>query len=225
MARSEVVKDGGEWGKLRDDEALTLLEAYGIPTPQYSLAYDEDSAVEAADRIGYPVVAKIVSRSVIHKTDVGGVVLGLNNPHDVREAFRKLSRISGFEGVLIQKMVDKGVELIVGATYDEIFGHVILFGLGGIFTELYRDISMRVTPLERRDILEMIREVKAYRILAGYRGLPPRDINAIVDIIYKFSKLVVENEIGEADLNPVVALEKGAYVVDARFILRRGRRA
>jgi acyl-CoA synthetase (NDP forming) len=127
------------------------------------------------------------------------------------------------EGVLIQKMVPKGVELIVGAVYDETFGHVVAFGLGGIFTELYKDISMRIAPIDEQDALEMIREVKAYRLLTGFRGMPPRDIPAIVDILVKFSRLVEDNpEIREADLNPVIALEegKGAYVVDARFILQ-----
>jgi acyl-CoA synthetase (NDP forming) len=127
------------------------------------------------------------------------------------------------EGVLIQKMVPKGVELIVGAVYDEIFGHVVAFGLGRVFTELYKDISMRIAPIDEQDAVEMIRGVKAYRLLTGFRGMPPRDIPAIVDILVKFSRLVEDNpEIKETDLNPVIALEegKGAYVVDARFILQ-----
>jgi acetyl-CoA synthetase (ADP-forming) len=216
-------------GKLREDEALALLKAYGIPTPDYAVARDEEEAVRAAEQIGYPVAAKIISPQIVHKTDVGGVILGIADPRGVREACRRLGEVvkkvpyAELEGVLIQKMVPKGVELIVGAVYDEIFGHVVAFGLGGIFTELYKDISMRIAPIDEQDAVEMIREVKAYRLLTGFRGTPPRDIPAIVDILIKFSHLVEDNpEIREADLNPVIALEegKGAYVVDARFILQ-----
>jgi acyl-CoA synthetase (NDP forming) len=216
-------------GKLREDEALALLKAYGIPTPDYAVARDEEEAVRAAEQIGYPVAAKIISPQIVHKTDVGGVILGIADPQSVREACRRLREVvkrvpyAEIEGVLIQKMVPKGVELIVGAVYDEIFGHVVAFGLGGIFTELYKDISMRIAPIDEQDAVEMIREVKAYRLLTGFRGMPPRDIPAVVDILIKFSRLVENNpEIREADLNPVIALEegKGAYVVDARFILQ-----
>jgi acyl-CoA synthetase (NDP forming) len=209
-------------GKLREDEALALLKAYGIPTPDYAVARDEEEAVRVVEQIGYPMAAKIVSPQIVHKTDVGGVILGITDLQGVREAYRRLREVvekvpyAELEDVLIQKMVPKGVELIVGAVYNEIFGHVVAFGLGGIFTELYKDISMRIAPI---DAVEVIREVKAYRLLTGFRGMLP----AIVDILVKFSRLVEDNpEIREADLNPVIALEegKGAYVVDARFILQ-----
>jgi acyl-CoA synthetase (NDP forming) len=230
MTHPIVAKAAAEGrGKLREDEALALLKAYGIPTPDYAVARDEEEAVRAAEQIGYPVAAKIISPQIVHKTDVGGVILGIADPQSVREACRRLREVvkrvpyAEIEGVLIQKMVPKGVELIVGAVYDEIFGHVVAFGLGGIFTELYKDISMRIAPIDEQDAVEMIREVKAYRLLTGFRGMPPRDIPAVVDILIKFSRLVEDNpEIREADLNPVIALEegKGAYVVDARFILQ-----
>ncbi len=215
--------------KLREDEALALLKAYGIPTPEYAVARDEEKGVRVAEQIGYPVAAKIVSPQIVHKTDVGDVILGIADPQGGREACRRLREVvkkvpyAELEGVLIQKMVPKGVELIVGAVCDEIFGHVVAFGLGGIFTELYKDISMRIAPIDEQDAVEMIHEVKAYRLLTGFRGTPPRDIPTIVDILIKFSRLVEDNpEIREADLNPVIALEegKGAYVVDARFILQ-----
>ncbi|MEM1597548.1 MAG: acetate--CoA ligase family protein [Pyrobaculum sp.] len=215
--------------KLGEDEALELLRAYGIPVPEYAVAHDEEEAVKAAEQLGYPLVAKVISPQIIHKTDVGGVVLGIKNAEEVRAACRQIREVvkkvpyAELKGVLIQKMVPKGVELIVGTTYDEIFGHVILFGLGGIYTELYKDVSMRIAPLDEQDAWEMVREVKAYRLLTGFRGTPPRDVPAVVDILLKFSRLVQENpEIREADLNPVIALEegKGAYVVDARFILQ-----
>ena len=230
MTHPIVAKAAAEGrSKLREDEALALLKACGIPTPDYAVVRDEEEAVKAAEQIGYPVAAKIISPQIVHKTDVGGVILSIADPRGVREACRRLGEVvkrvpyAELEGVLIQKMVPKGVELIVGAVYDEMFGHVVAFGLGGIFTELYKDISMRIAPIDEQDAVEMIREVKAHRLLTGFRGMPPRDIPAIVDILIKFSRLVEDNpEIREADLNPVIALEegKGAYVVDARFILQ-----
>jgi acyl-CoA synthetase (NDP forming) len=182
--------------KLREDEAPALLKAYGIPTPGYAVTRDEEEAVRAAEQIGYPVAVKIVSPQIVHKTDAGGVILSITDPQGVREACRKLREAvkkvpyAELEGVLIQKMVPKGVGLIVGAVYDEVFGHVVAFGLGGIFTELYKDISMRIAPI---DAVEMIREVKAYRLLTGFRGTALRDIPTIVDILVKFSRLVEDD--------------------------------
>ncbi|MFN3803556.1 MAG: acetate--CoA ligase family protein [Pyrobaculum sp.] len=204
--------------KLREDVAFALLESYHISVLEYRIVNDEVEAVSAAEQIGYPVVAKIVSTKILHKTEVGGVLLNLNNPREVREAYRRLSKIG--DGVLIQKMASGGVEVMVGATYDEIFGHVILFGLGGIYTELYRDMSIRIAPIERRDAWDMVRETKAFHILSGYRGMPPRDVAAVVDILTKFSQLAVERGVLQADLNPVFVLEKGAYVADARVIIK-----
>ncbi|AAL64785.1 acetate--CoA ligase family protein [Pyrobaculum aerophilum] len=230
MTHPIVARAVGEGrNKLKEDEALALLRAYGIPVPEFAVARDEEEAVKAAEEIGFPVVAKIISRQIVHKTDVGGVILGINDAQGIRDACKRLREVvkrvpyAELEGVLIQKMIPRGVELIVGSVYDEIFGHAVLFGLGGIFTELYKDISMRIIPIEPEDAWEMVQEVKAYRLLTGFRGMPPRDIPAVVDIVLKFARLIQENpEIAEADLNPVIALEegKGAYVVDARFILR-----
>ncbi|CCC82629.1 acetate--CoA ligase family protein [Thermoproteus tenax] len=215
--------------KLFESEAFDLLRQYSIPVPEYGVASDEKEAVDIAERIGYPVAVKVLSRMIVHKTDVGGVVLGVADKDRLIEACAKIranvrakAPYADIEGCLIQKMVPQGTELIVGAVYDDIFGHVLVFGLGGILTELYRDVSMRIVPVEEEDAWDMIREVRAYKLLTGYRGTAPRDLPAIVDIIVKFSKLLSENpEIKEADLNPVIALEegKGAYVVDARFLL------
>ncbi|MGC8583072.1 MAG: acetate--CoA ligase family protein [Thermoproteus sp.] len=215
--------------KLYEHEAFELLRKYAIPVPDYGIAKDEDEAVSLAERIGYPVAVKVISRQIVHKTDVGGVVLGVTNRDEliaacnkIRESVKARAPYAEIEGCLIQRMVPQGVELIIGAVYDDIFGHVLAFGLGGILTELYKDVSMRLVPVEEEDAWEMLREVRAYRLLTGYRGTPPRDLHAIVDIIVKFSRLLSENPaIREADLNPVIALEegKGAYVVDARFLL------
>lgn len=228
MSIIEKAKAEGR-NKLYEHEAFELLRRYSIPVPDYGIAKDEDEAISLAEKMGYPVAVKVISKQIVHKTDVGGVVLGVVDRDSlvaacrkIRENVRARAPYADIEGCLIQKMVPQGTELIIGAVYDEIFGHVVAFGLGGILTELYRDISMRLVPVEEEDAWEMVREVKAYKLLTGYRGTPPRDIHAIVDIIVKFSRLLAENPaIREADLNPVIALEegKGAYVVDARFLL------
>lgn len=215
--------------KLLEHEALELLRSYAIPVPDYGVAKDEREAVALAERIGYPVAVKVVSRRIVHKTDVGGVVLGVANPDELAEACKSIKESVGvkvpyadIEGCLIQRMVPKGVELIIGAVYDDIFGHVVAFGLGGIFTELFRDVSMRLAPIDEEEAWRMVKEVRAYKLLLGYRGTAPRDLHAVVDVLVKFSGLIAENpEIREADLNPVIALEEGAgaYVVDARFLL------
>ncbi|MFB6491300.1 MAG: acetate--CoA ligase family protein [Thermoproteus sp. AZ2] len=215
--------------KLLEHEAFELLRAYSIPTPDYGIARDEGEARSIAEKIGYPVAVKVVSRQIVHKTDVGGVALGISSPQELERACAAIKAsvkakapYADIEGFLIQRMVPAGLELIIGAVYDDIFGHVIAFGLGGIFTELFRDVSMRLAPVDEDEAWRMVKEVKAYRLLQGYRGMPPRDVHAIVDILVKFSRLIVENpEIKEADLNPVIALSEGegAYVVDARFLL------
>lgn len=214
--------------KLLEHEALELVKSYGIPVAEFGLARSPDEAVKIANSIGYPVVAKIVSPNVIHKTDVGGVVVGLETPEAVIEAYKKLKDLekrmpyAEVIGVMVQRMVPKGVELLVGGFRDLIFGQVVVCGFGGIFTELLRDMAVRLAPLEEGDAWDMVREMRAYQLLLGYRGMPRRDVAAVVDVLVKFSRLLVDNvEIAEADLNPLIVLEegKGAYVVDARFIV------
>ncbi len=233
MAAEELIVNAVKEGrkKLLEHEAMKLLELYNIPIARYGFAQNEEEAVKIAKDIGYPVVLKIVSPDISHKTDVGGVIVGVKSDEEVREAFRKImnnvknaapnARISG---VLIQEMAKPGfLEVIVGATRDPIFGPVIMFGLGGIFVEVLKDVSFRVAPLMPEDADEMVREIKSYRILEGYRGMPPRDIEAIKDIILKVSKLMLELEkIQDIDLNPIMLYAKGegAKVVDARVILR-----
>ncbi len=223
-----AVKEGRK--KLLEHEAMKLLELYNIPIARYGFAQDEEEAVKIAKDIGYPVVLKIVSPDISHKTDVGGVIVGVESDEGVREAFRKImSNVKNaapnarIAGILIQEMAKPGfLEVIVGATRDPIFGPVIMFGLGGIFVEVLKDVSFRIAPLSPRDADEMVREIKSYKILEGYRGMPPRDIEAVKDIILKVSKLMLEVvEIKELDLNPVMLYAKGegAKIADARMIL------
>ena len=215
--------------KLLEHESFELLRQYNIPVPDFALVQDVNEALKVAKDIGYPVVIKVVSPDIIHKSDVGGVILNISNDDELRAACEKIrsnvkekapyARISGF---LIQRMVPTGLETIIGATRDPIFGHVIVFGLGGILVEVLQDVSFRIVPVTEEDARAMIREIRGYRLFNGYRNMPARDEEAVVYIITKFSELLTENpNIVEADLNPVIVLErgKGAYVADARFII------
>ncbi len=212
---------------LLETEATEILREYGIPVTESRLAKDRENAVILAQNVGQPVVAKVVSPQIIHKTDAGCVRLDLKDGDEVKRAFDEiLKNARGYdekaqiEGVLICPMEAKGTEVIIGMTRDPQFGPVIMFGLGGIFVEVLKDVSFRVIPLSKTDAYEMVKEIKGYPILEGVRGELPKDIDAIVDIILKVAALVSENDaIKELDLNPVFVYEKGATVVDARMIL------
>lgn len=214
--------------KLLEHEAFKLLEKYGIPYPPYGLARTAEEAGRIAREIGFPVVLKIVSPDVVHKTDVGGVILGLNNEEEVVKGFNTImNKVKAWnpgarvEGVLVQKMITGGVEVIIGGVRDPVFGVVLMFGLGGVFTEVLRDVSFRVWPISYDDVIEMINEIKGASILWGYRGQEPVDINNIADIMLKFGRLLEENtEIESADLNPIRVFSNGSLVIDARFIIK-----
>ncbi len=215
--------------KLLEHEAYEVLRVYGLPLPNAGLAKDVEDAVELSEKIGYPVVLKVVSPDIVHKSDVGGVVIGLNNPSEVRNAFNMILKNVSMRtpnakvyGILIQEMVPSGLEVIVGSTRDPTFGPLILFGLGGIFVEVLRDVSFRIVPLTHYDAETMISEIKSAKILEGYRGQAPRDKEALIDILIKLSKFVESvNEVKDVDLNPVMLYEvgKGAKIADARVIL------
>ncbi len=223
-ARSEGRK------KLLEHEVYAVCAHFGLPVPRHGLAQNEDEAAEIAEKIGYPVVLKVVSPDITHKSDVGGVVLDINSAKDAKEAYRKIMEnvrkrapSARIVGILVQEMVPWGLEVIVGATRDATFGPVIMFGLGGIFVEVLKDVSFRIAPLASEDIETMIREIKSYRILEGYRGEPPRDVDAIKDILRKTSELMMKLEdVQDLDLNPIMVYErgKGAKIADARILLR-----
>ncbi len=217
--------------RLYDHESFKLLELSGFPVPKTALAKDVGEAVKIAESIGYPVVMKIVSPQVLHKSDVGGVLLNINSPKDVAHGFNKIinnvkKHIPNAEiyGILVQEMLPQGLETIIGSTKDPVFGPIMVFGLGGIFVEVLRDVSFRIAPVEFDEALEMINEIRSSKILAGFRGSLPRDKKALAEIIVSLSKLVTENpEIKEVDLNPVMVYEegKGAKIADARFIISK----
>ncbi len=200
---------------------------YDIPVTAFRVAKTEKEALKFANDIGYPVVLKIVSPDILHKSDVGGVIINLKNPEEVKDAHRKiLSNVKKHKadaeiiGILVQEMAPKSTEVIIGATKDPQFGPALMFGLGGVFVEILEDVTFRIAPITEQDAREMITEVKAYPLLKGYRGQPPADIDTIVSILLKTSKLVMDHqEIKELDLNPIMVYEKGAKTVDARIIL------
>lgn len=192
------------------------------------LAKSEEGAVEAAKEIGFPVVLKIVSPDVLHKSDVGGVKVNLKNEEEVRAAYRSIienvkqrAPNARIMGILVQEFAPPGLELIIGLIRDPQFGPTVMFGLGGIFVEVYKDVAFRVAPLSEEDADSMIREIKAYRLLTGFRGMEPVDVGALKDALIKAGQVGLEHEeIAEMDLNPVIAYPKGLKVVDARVILR-----
>ena len=228
---SQIFKDASREGRttLLEPEAKTICMEYGIPVTKFKLASSEENAVEHAHEIGFPVVLKIVSPDIVHKFDVGGVILNLKNGRQVREAYKKIiSNVKRCKpdarivGILVQEMAPSSTEVIVGMTKDPQFGPALMFGLGGIFVEVLKDVSFRVAPITERDAREMITEIKGYPVLMGYRGMPPADVDTLVQILLKTSKLVTEHlEVDQLDLNPIMVYEKGAKVVDARIILSR----
>jgi len=212
---------------LLETEAKELLKGYGIPVPDFKLIKSEEEIIGLAKEINFPIVMKIVSPDIIHKTDAGGVKVGVEDEEEARMAYqeiifkvKKYNKNAEISGVIVYSMVPQGTEIIIGMMKDPHFGPVIMFGLGGIFVEILKDISFRILPIEEIDVREMITEIKGYEILKGARGNPPRDIQAIKEVLMKVSKLTMENpEINEIDLNPIFVFEKGLQVVDARMIL------
>lgn len=217
--------------KLLEHEAYEFLGAYGLPVPKFGLATSSDEAAGIAEKVGYPVVLKIVSPDIVHKSDVGGVKVNLSSEEEVRKWFDTImlnaktrAPTARLVGVLIQEMVPQDLEVIVGATRDPVFGPVVMFGLGGIFVEVLKDVSLRITPLTEYDAEEMLGDIKAASILQGYRGMPPRDRRAIVDLILKVGKLMDEvPEVTDIDLNPVMVFPEGmgAKIADARILVKR----
>ena len=214
---------------LTEFESKRILKQAGISVVETKLAKTQKEAVLLSQKIGFPVALKIASPDVIHKSDSGGVKLSLSNAAEVKKAYdeifkrvRKHYPNAAIHGVSVQKMVRAATEVIIGTSKDPQFGPVIMFGLGGIFVELLKDVSFRIIPVERRDAQEMIQEIKGYPLLQGFRGAEPASISAIVEIILKISRLVQENpQIKELELNPIFAYRNKAVAVDARIILEQ----
>jgi acyl-CoA synthetase (NDP forming) len=226
---SQIISNAEKEGRkfLLETEAKTICMECDIPVTKFELAESEVEAVELAGQIGHPVVLKIVSPDIIHKSDVGGVMIDLKNKSEVQNGYRQILRNvkkhkpkAKVAGVLVQEMAPASTEVIVGAIKDPQFGPALMFGLGGIFVEVLKDVTFRVAPITKDEACEMISEVKAYPLLKGYRNTPPADTGAIIMILLNTSKLVMRHpEIKELDLNPIMVYEKGAKTVDARILL------
>jgi acyl-CoA synthetase (NDP forming) len=212
---------------LTEVESKQLVSGAGIPAVETRLARSKAEAVAMSKELGFPVVLKIVSPDVVHKSDSGGVKLGLANAAQVGRAYAEVvaaAKKQGpkvkIHGVSVQKMAKPGVEVIMGMSKDDQFGPVLMFGLGGVFVEVLKDVAFRIVPLVRRDASQMVREIKGYPLLEGYRGQEPANITVLEDLLLKLSDFVDKTpEIKELDLNPIMAYSDGAVAVDARVIL------
>jgi acetate---CoA ligase (ADP-forming) len=210
-----------------EDDSREILSEYGFEFPEKHLVVSASEAADAATKIGFPVVMKISSSDILHKTDIGGVKIGINSTAEAEDAFtditmnaRRFMPSAFINGVLVYKMVPKGKEVILGITYDRTFGHMIMFGLGGIYVEVLKDVSFRIVPVYRSDALEMIQEIRSFQLLKGARGEKPADIDAIADAITRLSQLSSDFPmIQELDINPLVVYEKGSIALDARTII------
>ena len=215
---------------LLEPEAMALVKQAGLPVIEHRTASTAAEAIAAAGQLGYPVALKVVSRDIVHKSEADGVQLDLRDSAAVSAAYRRVVEgvarhraAARVEGVLVCRMARPGVEAILGLTRDLQFGPALMFGLGGIFVELYRDIAFRLVPIFERDAMEMIREIKGYPLLLGARGRPARDVGAVVQAILTLSALAESRpEIDALDLNPVILYEQGFVVVDAKVFLSGG---
>jgi acetyltransferase len=227
---AKVREDGRT--SLTEIESKKIFTAYGLPTVETELATSEDQAVKLAESIGYPIVMKIVSPEILHKSDAGGVKVNIKNEAEIREAYKKILENAkqykvdaNIHGIVVQKMAPWGTETIVGSVNDATFGATVMFGLGGIFVEVLKDVTFRVAPISEKEASVMIDELRGAPILDGVRGEAPRDKKALADVLAKYAFMITDlaDEISESDANPVLVYEdgKGVSVVDARIILKQ----
>jgi 4-hydroxybutyryl-CoA synthetase (ADP-forming) len=224
----ENVRKNGR-SNLLEEEGYEVLEAYGFPTPKSVLCTTEQECMNAANQIGYPLVMKVVSPDIIHKSDAGGVKVGIKTDDELKNSFRTITENAlkykpdaKLKGVLVQEMVKSAKETILGASQDPTFGPVIMFGLGGIYVEVLKDVVFRIVPIDEQEAINMVESIKTIKLLKGVRGEKSSDLRAISDSLQRLSQLIVDfPEIKEFDINPLLVLEvgKGARVVDARIIL------
>ena len=218
----EILSASKRVGWVLEPQAKRLFYLAGIDVPRYVWARRIEDAIPFAEEIGYPVVAKIVSPEVVHKSEHNGVAVGIKDGKELRETFKRFSQLGGFNGVLVEEMLS-GIELIIGAKVDLQFGPVILFGIGGIWVEIYRDVILRMAPLQPKDVDSMVKCLKGHRILEGYRGADPVNSQELKRLLVTFSKLVMDLEkyMESIDLNPVICSSTRCVVADARIILKK----
>ena len=224
---NKAVSDGKKY--LPEEEAAKVLEAYNFPLLKSGLAKSAEEAVKLSDELGYPVVMKIMSDDIVHKFDVGGVILDIKSKQEAKDAYNniiekviKFKPDATIKGIFVRKMIPPGEEVILGLKRDPTFGAVVMFGLGGIFVEVYKDVSFRIAPLDNKSVDKLITETKASAILSGARGRAPRDIYSLKECIMRLSQLAIDcPQIKELDINPLIVLEdgKGSFVADTKIML------
>jgi acyl-CoA synthetase (NDP forming) len=229
MTSAAIIDQARQQGRtlLSEVEAKTLLGEAGIRVVETRLATSRDEAVSLANELGYPVALKVVSAQIAHKSDVGGVKLGLETPEGVSAAYdeivaaaRAASPDATIDGVAVQRMAEPGIEVILGMSTDAQFGPVLMFGLGGVLVEVLKDVAFRIVPITERDAAQMVREIKGFPVLQGHRGQEPADVGALEQLLLKLSSFIEAHpEVADIDLNPVFAYAKGAVAVDARIVL------
>jgi len=217
-----IIEAAGADGWVLEPAAKRLFSLAGFDVPRFTLARTPEEAVRFAREIGYPVVAKVVSPRILHKSDVGGVAVGIGDDGRLEEVFQRFRGMGGFLGTIVEEMAS-GIELILGAKIDFQFGPMILLGMGGTGVEIYQDVALRMAPLSRKDALAMIGGLKAHRLLEGYRGAENVDREKLTETILSFSSLVVELEgrIESIDVNPLLCSSRRCVVADARIVLRK----
>jgi acetate---CoA ligase (ADP-forming) subunit beta len=218
----EILANSRDRGWVLEPEAKHLLSLAGLNVPKYVWVKSFEDPARFVNQIGYPVVAKVVSPQLLHKSDRGGVVVGIDTDAKLEEVFRQFSAFEGFDGILVEEMLS-GVELIIGAKIDYQFGPMILLGIGGTGVEIYRDTSLRMAPLCQDDVQSMVSALKARPLLEGYRGTEPVNLGELTLMILAFSDLVMELEefVESIDLNPVMCSADTCVVADARIVLRK----
>jgi acetyl coenzyme A synthetase (ADP forming)-like protein len=215
---------------LSESEGYDLLKGYGVPVPQYRIVMTPHDAADAAETIGFPVVMKIISPQIVHKSDAGGVIVGVGSREAAVTAFEKIiagakkyNNDAEITGVIVEQQAEPGLELIIGGKTDPAFGKVLTFGMGGTLVELMKDITLRILPLDEETVRQMITEINGYPLIAGYRGMKPKDEEALVSTLMAVNRFFLENEnVVEFDINPLRLYESGALAVDARVIVSNG---
>jgi succinyl-CoA synthetase beta subunit len=224
----EIIAASDELGWVLEPEAKRLLSLYGIDIPRFRWAKSVEECIRFAKKIGYPVVVKIVSPQALHKSDVGGVVVGIDSDEKLGDAYRRFHAFEGFAGMLVEEMVS-GIEMIAGAKLDYQFGPVIMLGMGGTEVEIYRDTTLRMAPLRQRDVTSMLKALKGHELLKGYRGSESLNQQELTKTLMAFSDLVMalEPHFESIDLNPLMCSPERCIAADARIMLQKkaGKRA
>ena len=218
-----IFRSARKYGWVMEPDAKDILQLAGIDVPVYRWAKTKEQALEFAANQGYPLAMKVVSPQILHKSDVGGVIVGIDNNESLLAGFEKMSRLEGFLGVLIEEMLE-GIELIVGAKVDFQFGPVVMLGLGGVSVEIYQDTVIRMAPVDSADVESMVKKLKARRLLEGFRRTRPINMAALTRLMVTFSRLVVDlaGNIESIDLNPVFCNQERSVAADARILPARG---